>query len=192
MSRSQSETGAIASGLFPRATGRGTGTWAEQAALVGAAGFVVGTALCGWRLLAEKIDIELPFPPLIAVWLPHFGPGTPVAIAAAAAVVAGGPRFAQRRNWSPPAVAVVGNRDNLDAVTRAGRRVTARRHGPGRGPVRTAVGAALMAAFLFGAGPKGAENEGDRVGDSHAPYRGGGRDRTHRRGRNRRDRLRGR
>jgi methylthioxylose transferase len=71
------------------------------AAVAAVAAFVVGTALCGWRLLAAKVDIDLPFPPLMASWLPHVGPGTVPAIAIAAAVVVRGPGLAERLTWRP-------------------------------------------------------------------------------------------
>jgi hypothetical protein len=59
----------------------------------------VAIALVGWRLIAGGADILLPFPPLLAEWNPHVGPGTPAALAAAGVVVVVGPGFAQRARW---------------------------------------------------------------------------------------------
>ncbi|MCX6467141.1 MAG: hypothetical protein NTW05_26680, partial [Pseudonocardiales bacterium] len=47
----------------------------------------------------------LGWPPLLAVWLPHVGPGTPVAVAVAVLVVARGPELAGRLRWRPLLVA---------------------------------------------------------------------------------------
>ncbi len=55
--------------------------------------------MVGRSLLADGVDIFLPFPPLLAQWLPHVGPGTPVALAVAVAVVAWGPPVAQSMRW---------------------------------------------------------------------------------------------
>ena len=73
---------------------------------------VVAAALAGWRLLRAGTNILLEFPPLAATWMPHLGPGTPVALIVAAAVAVRGPRIAQRMAWrtllwSSWAVAVV-------------------------------------------------------------------------------------
>lgn len=38
-------------------------------------------------------------PPLFAVWLPHLGPGTPLAVLVAVAAIAWGPRLADRLGW---------------------------------------------------------------------------------------------
>jgi methylthioxylose transferase len=71
--------------------------------LVVAAGavLVVAAALVGRWLLADGVAILLPFPPLLAQWLPHIGPGTPVAVATAIAVVAWGPSVAASLRWGP-------------------------------------------------------------------------------------------
>jgi hypothetical protein len=58
---------------------------------------VVAAAVIGWRLIAAKVDILLPFPPLLASWLPHTGP----AVALAAAAVVAGPGLAARLPWRP-------------------------------------------------------------------------------------------
>ncbi len=56
------------------------------AVLVGAALNGDGSLYAGW-------------PPLVAVWEPHGGPGTPAAVALAVAAVAHGPRVADRLRW---------------------------------------------------------------------------------------------
>ncbi|MFF0729008.1 hypothetical protein [Streptomyces sp. NPDC004134] len=58
-----------------------------------AAAVVIGRAINGYDILHVR------FPPLSAVWLPHYGPGTPAALAVAAAVVAYGPPLADRLPW---------------------------------------------------------------------------------------------
>ncbi len=68
-------------------------------AVVAAVGLVIATALAGWRRLHAGEDIILPFPPLLANWDPHVGPGTPVAVVIALLVVALGPRLATTMSW---------------------------------------------------------------------------------------------
>ncbi|MGI8816733.1 MAG: hypothetical protein ACR2G2_16020 [Pseudonocardia sp.] len=72
--------------------------WDLLALLCGAA-LVVASAFEGRRLLAAGVNIFLGFPPLLASWMPHFGPGTVPAIATAATVVIWGPRLAHRLRW---------------------------------------------------------------------------------------------
>jgi len=72
--------------------------WDLLAVLAGV-GLVVASALQGRRLLDAGVDIFLGFPPLLALWSPHLGPGTPAAIAIAAIVVVWGPGLAARLRW---------------------------------------------------------------------------------------------
>lgn len=65
------------------------------------AGLVVLAAVVGWMLLDSGIDIFLDFPPLLASWMPHVGPGTPAAVVVAALVVRYGPPLAARMSWRP-------------------------------------------------------------------------------------------
>ncbi|GEL23475.1 hypothetical protein PSU4_24290 [Pseudonocardia sulfidoxydans NBRC 16205] len=62
---------------------------------------VVVAAVVGRRLLAAGVDIFLGWPPLLAEWLPHVGPGTPAAVVVAVATVAWGPGLAARLRWGP-------------------------------------------------------------------------------------------
>jgi hypothetical protein len=73
--------------------------------VLAAALVVVAAALVGRALLAAGVDIFLPFPPLLAEWLPHAGPGTPGAVVVAVLVVAHGPPLAVRLGWRPLLVA---------------------------------------------------------------------------------------
>jgi methylthioxylose transferase len=74
-------------------------TAADLACVLGAAMLVVLSAVVGRALLAAGVDIFLPFPPLLAEWLPHVGPGTPAAVAVAVAVVTHGPTLAGQLRW---------------------------------------------------------------------------------------------
>lgn len=69
--------------------------------IVAGIALVVAAAVEGRRLLAEGVDLFLGFPPLLAVWDPHVGPGTVPAVAVAAAVVLQGPALATRLPWRP-------------------------------------------------------------------------------------------
>ncbi|WP_165965840.1 hypothetical protein [Pseudonocardia dioxanivorans] len=62
---------------------------------------VAASAYVGRRLLDEGVDIFLGWPPLLAEWLPHVGPGTPAALVVAVAVVVWGPQVADRLRWRP-------------------------------------------------------------------------------------------
>ncbi|MCE0767323.1 hypothetical protein LWC35_31125 [Pseudonocardia kujensis] len=62
---------------------------------------VLAAAVVGRRLVAGGDDIFLGWPPLLAEWLPHVGPGTPAAVVVAVAVAAWGPGLAGRLAWRP-------------------------------------------------------------------------------------------
>lgn len=79
----------------------GTRARADLLAVAAAAALVVAAALVGWGYLRSGQDILLPFPPLLARWQPHVGPGTPAAMVVAALVVGYGPRLAHRTSWRP-------------------------------------------------------------------------------------------
>ncbi len=76
--------------------------WAPDAvAVFAAAALVVAAALVGDALLARGYELFLPFPPLLATWEPHLGPGTPAAVGIAAVVIVRGPELAGRLRWRP-------------------------------------------------------------------------------------------
>ena len=87
----------------PRGPAGPRGTRLDLAVVAAVAGLVVVAAVVGRALLAAGVDIFLPFPPLLAEWLPHVGPGTPVAVAVAVLVVAHGPALADRLRLAPAA-----------------------------------------------------------------------------------------
>ncbi|MCS0605403.1 hypothetical protein NX794_29985 [Streptomyces sp. LP11] len=67
---------------------------------VGAAALLVTAAvLVGRHLQDTRHTLFVHWPPVLAEWDPHLGPGTPVALAVAAAVVAYGPALAARLPW---------------------------------------------------------------------------------------------
>jgi methylthioxylose transferase len=83
----------------PATVGRGSRTAVDLSCVLAAALLVLTAALAGRALLAAGVDIFLPFPPLLAEWLPHVGPGTPGAVVVAVLVVAHGPRLADGLGW---------------------------------------------------------------------------------------------
>jgi hypothetical protein len=78
-----------------------SGTAADLAVVLAAALVVAIAAGVGRVLFAAGSDVLLPFPPLLAEWLPHVGPGTPVAVVVAVLVVTRGPGLADRLTWRP-------------------------------------------------------------------------------------------
>ena len=73
----------------------------DAVAVAGAALLIGAAAAVGWLLLASGTNLLLPFPPLLAEWRPHVGPGTPVAAAVAGLVALRGPELAARLPWRP-------------------------------------------------------------------------------------------
>ena len=60
---------------------------------------VTAVSLLGWALIDRGVPILVPWPPLLAEWLPHVGPGTVPAIVLALVVALRGPALAQRLGW---------------------------------------------------------------------------------------------
>ncbi|WKX68829.1 hypothetical protein [Streptomyces sp. XD-27] len=69
-----------------------------RTAAVGAA-FVLVVAVAGTAIQRSDHTLFVDWPPLYAQWMPHLGPGTPAALAVAAALVTWGPRMAARLPW---------------------------------------------------------------------------------------------
>jgi hypothetical protein len=78
-----------------------TGSRADLAAVAGGVALVVAAAVVGRVSYAGGSQIYLGWPPLLAQWLPHVGPGTPVALATAVLAAVHGPALAQRMRWVP-------------------------------------------------------------------------------------------
>ncbi|MEU6574126.1 hypothetical protein [Streptomyces sp. NPDC046805] len=70
-------------------------------AAVAAALLVTAAILIGRHIQYTHHTLVVHWPPLLATWEPHVGPGTPVAVLVAAAVVAYGPAVAARLPWRP-------------------------------------------------------------------------------------------
>ncbi|GAB4054336.1 hypothetical protein [Catellatospora paridis] len=64
-----------------------------------AAALVVGSIAAGLVLNLTGVPVQAEAAPLYALWKPHGGPGTPFALAVAAAVVLHGPRLAVALPW---------------------------------------------------------------------------------------------
>lgn len=77
------------------------GPRADVAAVAAGVLLVVAAAVVGRMLLADGVNLLLPFPPLLARWLPHVGPGTPVAVVTAVVVGVWGPAVAAAARWRP-------------------------------------------------------------------------------------------
>jgi methylthioxylose transferase len=75
-------------------------------AAAAAALLVVVAAVVGTGIEHRDGSLRVGWPPLLATWDPHIGPGTPAAIAVATAVVVHGPSLAARLPWRPLLFAV--------------------------------------------------------------------------------------
>ncbi|MET7291174.1 hypothetical protein ABZS79_03265 [Streptomyces griseoloalbus] len=73
-----------------------------------AALLVLAAALIGARIQDRHGTLRVNWPPLLADWAPHVGPGTTAAPAVAAVVVAYGPALAARLSWRPLLLTVWG------------------------------------------------------------------------------------
>jgi hypothetical protein len=86
----------------------GRGSRRDLYAASAAAVLVVVAAVVGTGIQHRDGSLRAGWPPLLAVWGPHLGPGTPAAIVVAAAVVAYGPALAVRLPWRPLLLTVWG------------------------------------------------------------------------------------
>lgn len=77
-------------------------------AAVCAALLVLTAVLVGTAIQHRNGSLRVGWPPLLASWDPHVGPGTPAALVVAAAVVVHGPSLAARLPWRPLLLAVWG------------------------------------------------------------------------------------
>ncbi|MFJ9682125.1 hypothetical protein ACIRP2_29355 [Streptomyces sp. NPDC101194] len=77
------------------------GTGRRRDLIAAAAGVLLVTVavFVGRRIEDTDGTLFVDWPPLLASWDPHLGPGTPAALAVAAAVVAHGPPLADRLPW---------------------------------------------------------------------------------------------
>lgn len=80
-------------------TQRSTRVRGDIVAVALATGLVAVAYVVGESLKGAGVDIFLGLPPLLAVWAPHVGPGTPFAVVVALAVVTRGPELAARLPW---------------------------------------------------------------------------------------------
>ena len=62
---------------------------------------VTASALVGWALIDAGVPVLVGWPPLLAQWLPHVGPGTVPAVLVALVVALGGPAVARSCRWGP-------------------------------------------------------------------------------------------
>ncbi len=92
-------------GLLRKSENRAGHRWspaaADGAAAAAAVVLVALAVVIGFRLIARGVDVLATVPPLQAVWLPHVGPGSALAVVVAAAVVLRGPELAARLRWGP-------------------------------------------------------------------------------------------
>lgn len=77
---------------FPRLRG-------DLVAAVLAAALVAGASLYGWAEIHRGVPILVGWPPLLASWLPHVGPGGITAVVVALLVALAGPAVAARLRW---------------------------------------------------------------------------------------------
>ncbi|WP_142143394.1 hypothetical protein [Streptomyces sp. SLBN-31] len=69
---------------------------------------VLAAVTIGTAIQHRDGSLRVGWPPLLATWDPHVGPGTPAAIAVAVAAIAYGPALAARLPWRPLLLAVWG------------------------------------------------------------------------------------
>lgn len=88
-------------GPAPARPGTGSGLRADLMAAVGGLALVAAASAIGWALVDRGVPVLVEFPPLLAAWMPHLGPGSAAAVLVAVAVVTAGPRTAATLRWGP-------------------------------------------------------------------------------------------
>ncbi|MFJ5774531.1 hypothetical protein [Streptomyces sp. NPDC093094] len=83
----------------PSPDGPSHGTRRDLYAAGAAVALVTAAVLIGRHIQDTSHTLRVGWPPLLASWEPHLGPGTPAALLVAAAVVAYGPALAARLPW---------------------------------------------------------------------------------------------
>ena len=73
----------------------------DLVAVAAAAALVAAACLIGWALIRRGVTVLVGWPPLLAEWMPHVGPGTVPAVLVALLVALGGPALAARMPWRP-------------------------------------------------------------------------------------------
>lgn len=85
----------------PSSSSRPLRTRGDLVAVAVAALLVMASALIGWALIDRGVDVLVGWPPVLAEWMPHLGPGTVPAILVALVVALRGPAIARRLAWGP-------------------------------------------------------------------------------------------
>uniref|UniRef100_UPI00055C4280 hypothetical protein n=1 Tax=Streptomyces sp. NRRL S-325 TaxID=1463899 RepID=UPI00055C4280 len=83
----------------PLVPDRPAGRRRDLASAAAGALLVALAAVVGWMIQEGDGSLQVQWPPLLASWDPHVGPGTPLALGVAVAVVAYGPRLAAGLPW---------------------------------------------------------------------------------------------
>lgn len=78
-----------------------TGWRADLLAAAGGVALVAVASSVGWALVDRGVPILVGFPPLLASWEPHVGPGSVAAVLVALSVVVAGPRLAATMRRGP-------------------------------------------------------------------------------------------
>ncbi len=89
------------SGPTPARAEPRTGWRADLLAAAGGVGLVAVASAVGWALIDRGVPVLVGFPPLLASWAPHLGPGSAAAVLVAVTVVVSGPRLAATMRRGP-------------------------------------------------------------------------------------------
>ncbi|MFE2375705.1 hypothetical protein [Streptomyces sp. NPDC059398] len=84
------------------------GRRSDVVAAIAGALLVAVAAVVGTVVQNTDGTLHVSWPPLLAEWLPHVGPGTPAALAVAAVVIVQGPVLAARLSWRTLTLTVYG------------------------------------------------------------------------------------